>query len=151
GDEVFGHTDMRFGTYAEYKCFPESGTLTLKPSNLTHIEAAAIPFGGLAALHFVKKAAIKRGQTVLVYGASGAVGSAVVQLAKYFGANVTGVCSTGSIDLVRSLGADSVMDYTKEDFTSGAQTYDVIFDTVNKLSFTSGLRKVNKNGKLILS
>jgi len=151
GDKVFGHTDMRFGAYAEYICLPENGTLALKPNSLTHPEAAVIPFGGTAALHFIKKAAIQPGKRVLINGASGAVGSAAVQLAKYFGANVTGVCSTANIDLVKSLGADSVIDYTKEDFTKNNETYDLIFDTVNKISFSGSLKSLNKNGLLILS
>ena len=151
GDQVFGHTDMRFGAYAEYKCLPENGTLALKPDRLTHTEAAAIPFGGTAALHFIKKAAIKPGQKVLINGASGAVGSAAVQLAKHFGATVTGVCSTANIDLVKSLGADKAIDYTKEDFTQNGEKYDVIFDTVNKVSFSNGLKSLNKKGLLILS
>ncbi|MEO8148275.1 MAG: NAD(P)-dependent alcohol dehydrogenase [Bacteroidia bacterium] len=151
GDQVFGHTDMRFGAYAEYMSIPENGTLALKPDSLTHTEAAVIPFGGTTALHFIKKAAIKPGQKVLINGASGAVGSAAVQLAKYFGATVTGVCSTANIDLVKSLGADKVIDYTKEDFTQSGEMYDVIFDTVNKVSFSGSLKSLNKNGLLILS
>ena len=151
GDQVFGHTDMRFGAYAEYKCLPENGTLALKPDNLSHTGAAIIPFGGTAALYFIKKAAIKPGQKILIYGASGAVGSTAVQLAKYFGATVTGVCSTVNIDLVKSLGADTVIDYTKEDFTQNDEMYDVIFDTVNKISFSRSLKSLNKNGLLILS
>ncbi|MBX7174477.1 MAG: NAD(P)-dependent alcohol dehydrogenase [Pyrinomonadaceae bacterium] len=151
GDEVFGHTDMRLGAYAEYKCLPENGTLTLKPDSLSHTEAAVIPFGGTSAWHFIKKAAIKQGQKVLINGASGAVGSSAVQLAKYFEAHVTGVCSTANIDLVKSLGADSVIDYTKQDFTKNSQTYDIIFDTVNKIPFSNALKSLNKNGILILS
>jgi NADPH:quinone reductase-like Zn-dependent oxidoreductase len=150
GDKVFGHTDMRFGAYAEYKCLPEDGTLALKPDSLTHTEAAVIPFGGTTALHFIKKASIKPGQKVLINGASGAVGSTAVQLAKYFGAIVTGVCSTSNIDLVKSLGADNVIDYTKEDFTQNGESYDIIFETVNKVSFSSCLKSLNKNGVLIL-
>ena len=151
GDKVFGHTDMRFGAYAEYICLPEKGTLALKPESLTHTEAAVIPFGGVTALHFIKKAAIKPGQKVLINGASGAVGSAALQLAKHFGATVTGVCSTANIDLVKSLGADKVIDYTKEDFTQNGEKYEVIFDTVNKVSFTRSLKSLNKFGILILS
>lgn len=151
GDKVFGHTDMRFGAYAEYICQPESGTLALKPGNLTDTEAAVIPFGGTTAYHFIKKAAIQPGQKVLVYGASGAVGSTAVQLAKYFGAEVTGVCSTSNMELVKSLGADKVIDYTKEDFTKSGGKYDVIIDTVNKISFSGAVKMLNKNGQLILS
>ncbi len=151
GDEVFGHTDMRFGAYAEYLCLSESGSLALKPNSLNHTEAAVIPFGGTTAWHFIKKAAIKPGQKVLINGASGAVGSAAIQLAKYFGAIVTGVCSTANIDLVRSLGADHVIDYTKGDFAKAGVTYDIIFDTVNKIPFSQGIKSLNKNGILILS
>lgn len=151
GDQVFGHTDMRFGAYAEYLCLSEHGSLALKPDSLTHTEAAVIPFGGTSALHFIKKAAIQPGQKVLIYGASGAVGSTAVQLAKSFGAEVTGVCSTENVDWVKSLGADNVIDYTKEDFTTNGKVYDVIMDTVNKVSFSRGVKSLTKNGKLILS
>lgn len=151
GDRVFGHTDMRFGAYADYISLSENGTIALKPDNISHVEAAVIPFGSMAALHFIKKAKIKHGQKVLVYGASGAVGTAAVQLAKYYGAVVTGVCSTRNVDLVSSLGADKVIDYTKEDFTKNGETYDVIFDTVNKIHFGRSLNSLSKNGILILS
>lgn len=151
GDEVFGHTDMSFGTYAAYKCFPENGSIALKPTTMTHQEAAVIPFGGVTALHFLKKASIKPGQKVLVFGASGAVGTAAVQLAKHFGAIVTGVCSTANLDLVKSLGADKVIDYIKDDFTKNGETYDVIFDTVNKMDISDSLRSLNIYGTLILS
>jgi NADPH:quinone reductase-like Zn-dependent oxidoreductase len=151
GDQVFGHIDMSFGAYAEYKCLPENGSLALKPANISHKEAAVIPFGGVTALHFIKKAGIKPGQKVLVVGASGAVGSAAVQLAKSFGANVTGVCSTANIALVKSIGADKVIDYTKEDFTQNGETYDVIFDTVKAISVSRSIKSLNKNGIMILS
>lgn len=151
GDQVFGHTDMSFGTYAAYKCLPENGSLALKPANISHQEAAVIPFGGTTALHFIKKADIKQGQKVLIVGASGAVGSAAVQLAKFYGAVVTGVCSTGNKALVKSLGADEVIDYTKEDFTENGETYDVIFDTVKTIPVFRALKSLNKNGVLILS
>lgn len=151
GDDVFGHTDMSFGTYAQYKCFPENGSFALKPKNITHKEAAVIPFGGVTALHFLKKATIQHGQKVLVFGASGAVGSAAVQLAKHFGALVTGVCSTANVALVKSLGADKVIDYTKEDFTINGETYDVIFDSVNKMSVSDSLDSLKIYGTLILS
>jgi 2-desacetyl-2-hydroxyethyl bacteriochlorophyllide A dehydrogenase len=151
GDEVFGSTDMRFGAYAEYICLAESATIAFKPDNLTHTEAAVIPFGATTALHFIKNAAIKPGQKVLIVGASGAVGSAAVQLTKYFGATVTGVCSTVNLDLVKSLGADKVIDYTKEDFTQNGETYDVIFDAVKTISVSGSLKSLNKNGIMILS
>ncbi len=151
GDKVFGSTDMRFGAYAEYKCMPENGTLALKPENLTFEEAAVIPFGATTALHFLNKANITPGKKVLIVGASGAVGTAAIQLAKHYGAQVTGVCSTANINLVKSIGADKTIDYTKEDFTNSGETYDVIFDTVNTISILGSLKALNKNGLLILS
>ena len=150
GDEVFGATGMSFGAYADYKCLSENGILAIKPANINHTQAATIPFGATTALYFLKKAGIKSGQKVLIYGASGAVGSAAVQLAKFWGAEVTGVCSTPNIELVRSLGANRVIDYTKEDFTTNKETYDVIFETVNKLSFSASIKSLKKNGTLIL-
>ena len=151
GDQVFGHTDMIFGAYAEYKCIPEDGSLALKPANITHAEAATIPFGGVTAWHFIKKANIQSGQKVLIAGASGAVGTAAVQLAKSLGAEVTAVCSTGNMALVKSIGADKVIDYTKEDFTKNGEMYDVIFDTVKTIHVSSSLKSLNKNGVMILS
>lgn len=151
GDQVFGHTDMSFGAYAEYKCLSENASIAIKPANISHEEAAVIPFGGVAAWHFIKKARIQPGQKVLVVGASGAVGSAAVQLAKSLGAEVTGVCSTPNIALVKSIGADKVIDYTKEDFTQNGQTYDVIFDAVKAISVSRSIKSLNKNGIMILS
>lgn len=151
GELVFGHTDMRFGSYAEYICVPETGSVALKPANVSHTEAAVIPFGGVTALHFIKKANIKPGQKVLVVGASGAVGSAAVQLAKSFGAHVTAVCSAANSTMAKSIGADKVIDYTKEDFTENGETYDVIFDTVKSISVSKSLKSLNKNGIMILS
>lgn len=151
GDEVFGHTDMRFGAYAEYLSISESATLALKPKSLQHTEAAVIPFGGVAALHFIKKAGIQPGQKVLVYGASGAVGSAAVQLAKYFGANVTGVCSPANVGLVKSIGADTVIDYSKTNLSQMNMTYDVVVETVNKVPYPLVIRLLTKKGTLILS
>lgn len=150
GDFVFGHTDMNLGSYAEYLCISDTASIALKPANTSHKEAAVIPFGGVTALHFIKKAMIKPGQRVLVVGASGAVGTAAVQLAKSFGADVTGVCSTANIALVESIGADKVIDYTKEDFNKNGEMYDVIFDTVKAISVSRSKKSLNKNGVMIL-
>lgn len=150
GDPVFGSTSMDFGAYAEYISMPETGALAIKPENLSHEEAAALPFGGATALHFLQKANIQPGQKVLIYGASGAIGTAAVQIAKYFGAEVTGVCSTTNIEMVKSIGADHVIDYTKTDFSKNGIQYDVVYETVNKAPVASCIAAVKKNGTLLL-
>src|SRR6266550_1954465 len=132
GDEVFGMSGFRAGTYAEKVCWPATADIALRPVNLTFAEAASLPYGGLIASFFLRRLKVGASQRVLIYGASGAIGTSAVQLAKHYGAEVTGVCSTANIELVQSLGATAVIDYTKEDFTLGAKKYDVVFDAVGK-------------------
>ncbi|MFA4964612.1 MAG: NAD(P)-dependent alcohol dehydrogenase, partial [Thermoleophilia bacterium] len=144
GDQVFGFNRHLFGTYADYVCWPEDGLLATRPANLTDEEAASIPYGGLLALHVLRRADVQAGQRVLVYGASGAVGTSAVQLARHFGAEVTGVCSTANLALVRSLGATTVVDYTREDFTARGQRYDLILDAVGKRKSAAGLRHCDR-------
>jgi alcohol dehydrogenase len=153
GDQIFGLSRWKVGGYAEYACYSENGLLATKPSNLSYDEAAALPYGGLLAMHLVRSAAIRTGQRVLVYGASGAIGTATVQLARHFGARVTGVCSTRNLALVQSLGAESVVDYTREDFANGKERYDVIFDAVGRRKSAAAMLRagdaLTPNGKAI--
>lgn len=147
GDQVFAGAGIRMGANAQYVCLPEDGAIAIKPAHITYEEAAAVPFGATTSLIFLRdKGTIQRGQSVLIYGASGALGMAAIQLAKFFGAEVTGVCSTVNLERVRSLGADAVIDYTREDFTKSGKTYDIVFDTVGKSSFSGCLKSLKQNG-----
>ena len=150
GDSVFGSTGMGFGAYAEFKAIPETATIALKPESLNHVEAATVPFGAMTALHFVRKALIQPGQKVLIYGASGAVGSAAVQLAKSCGAEVTAVCSGANMELMRKIGADKVINYQRENLSVHNGKYDVVYEAVNKLSFSESIKHLSKDGTLIL-
>ena len=145
GDPVFG---SGVHTYAEYTCLREEGPRAIKPANMTFEEAAAIPWGGGCSLYFLRRGNIQKGQRVLLYGASGSLGTAAIQLAKYFGAEVTGVCSTANLALVKALGADKVIDYTKEDFTEPG-AYDLIYHTVGKISFSRSLTSLKRGGTYV--
>jgi len=151
GDRIFGTTGMSFGAHAEYQCISEDGTLALIPEQMSYADAAAIPFGGTAAIHFLRKADIRKGHKVLIYGASGAIGTMAVQLAKEQGAEVTAVCSSRNAALVRSLGADHVIDYTQEDFSASGVRYDVIFETVGKSDFSKLKKACKKSGAILMA
>ncbi len=150
GDAVFAFGGAKMGCYAEYKCVPENGLLALKPANLTYEEAAALSFGGTTALDFFKRANIQQGDKVLINGASGGVGTAAIQLAKHFGAEVTGVCSTANLALIQSIGADHTIDYTQQDFSKSGETYDIIMDTVGNAPFSRSKRALKDGGRLLL-
>ena len=149
GDAVFGSAGFQFGCHAEFLCLPESGQLAMMPRTMSFEEAAAVMFGGVSALCFLRRAKIQAGQKVLIYGASGSVGVFAVQLAKYFGAQVTGVCSTRNVELVKSLGADHVVDYTTEDFSQVGPIYDVLFDTVGHSGFRRSMRCLKRGGACV--
>ena len=149
GDEVFGYRAMKMGANAEYLCMPENGVVTLKPLNMSYEEASTVPYGSMTAMNLLKKANIKKGDKVLINGASGGIGSFAVQLAKHYGAEVTGVCGTNRVDFVKALGADKVIDYTNENFTQNGETYDLIFDVLGKSSFTENKNSLNENGYVL--
>jgi 2-desacetyl-2-hydroxyethyl bacteriochlorophyllide A dehydrogenase len=156
GDQVFAATGFGFGAYAEYICRPAKpgdaeGALAIKPANMTYEEAAAVPVGGLEALHFLRQGNITSGEKVLINGAGGSIGTFSVQLANYFGAEVTAVDSTEKLDMLRSIGADQVIDYTQEDFTKSGQSYDVILDVIGKSSFSGSVKSLKQNGRYLLA
>jgi NADPH:quinone reductase-like Zn-dependent oxidoreductase len=151
GDQVFAYIGMKMGANAEYICIPEDGTVGLKPENMSYQEAAAVPYGGIMALSLLRRTNIQPGQKVIINGASGGIGSVAVQLAKSYGAEVTGVCSTPRVDYVAALGADNVIDYTQEDFTQNGETYDLIFDILGRSSFSRVKGSLTENGIYLLA
>ena len=150
GEQVFAWTGFRLGANAEYICLPEDGVLAAKPSNMTYEEAATLPIGGLEAVHFLKKDTLQSGQKVLINGAGGSIGTFAVQIAKTFGADVTGVDNTEKLDMLRSIGTDHVIDFTREDFTQNGRVYDVIFDVIGKSPFSGSIKSLKKNGRYLL-
>ncbi|HSG44778.1 MAG TPA: NAD(P)-dependent alcohol dehydrogenase [Anaerolineales bacterium] len=152
GDQVYGYTGFKMGTYAEYICLPEKptdelgGVLAKRPTNISYEEAASVPFGGMEALHSLDRVNIQRGQKVLIVGAGGSIGTNSVQLAKHYGAEVTAVDSAGKLDMLRSIGADHVIDYANEDYTKNGEKYDVIIDTIGKSPFVGSVRVLNEHG-----
>lgn len=151
GDQVYGYPGQRMGAYAEYLCMPAEGSLALKPANMSYEEAAAIPYGAVTALNLLRRVNLQPGQKVLINGASGSIGSAAVQLAKHFGAQVTGVCGTPRLEFVNSLGADRAIDYTREDFTKNGETYDLILDVLGKSSFSRCRGSLEPDGRYLLA
>lgn len=151
GDPVFGYLGQSMGAYAEYLCLPEKAVLAIKPANISYEEAAVLPYGAIMALHLLRKAKVQSGQKVLINGASGSIGSAAVQIAKHFGAYVTGVCGTPRVEFVRSLGADRVIDYMKDDFTQNGETYDLIFDILGKSSLAKCRHSLKPKGRYLLA
>ena len=151
GDEVFGYRGMNMGAYVEYLCMPEKGTVALKPTNMTYEEASTVSGNSMTARNILSKVNIQSGQKVLINGASGGIGSIALQLAKSYGAEVTGVCGTPRMEMVKALGADKIIDYTKEDFTTKGKTYDLIFDVLGKSSFSRSKKVLNKNGIYLLA
>jgi NADPH:quinone reductase-like Zn-dependent oxidoreductase len=151
GDRVFGYLGQRMGANAEYLCLPEDGSLAIMPANMSYAEAATIPYGAIMATNLLRQANLQKGQKVLINGASGGIGSAAVQLAKYYGAEVTGVCGTPRLEYVKSLGADRVIDYTVEDFTQNGEIYDLIFDILGKSSYARCKNSLTQNGIYLLA
>lgn len=151
GDQVFAASGIRFGAYAEYICLPSTYPIATKPANMTYEEAATVPLGGIHALHYLRKAKVQNGESVLINGAGGSFGTFAVQLAKLMGAEVTAVDSTEKLDMLRALGADHVIDYTRDDFTENGETYDVIFNVVAKSSYSRSVRSLNKGGRYLLT